>query len=460
MNLIASISNVGVIRQADVKLGGLTVLCGANNSGKTYITHSIFGFLDRLQRGAAAPVLNKIVIPVEREGSMELDIDSLQTIFQEAADKISEATPELLSSVFASERNRFRDSNIKIDFNEIPRSLLLKYSLGFAGESWALNVSQSKSNTCIFSLAKRRNDVEGAEASTPQNSEIFAKIIRREFSTRLQAQYFPRVFICSAERTGASIFQKELDFSRSRMIDLLTKMKDKSGFDNIGQFAAQYPLAVRSDVDFARSLSSYRGRKGLWATKNEDVLNDFADIVEGEYVAVDGDMRFVPKVKVSDVQSLKLTESSSSVRALMDMVGYLKYVIKPGDILVVDEPEMNLYPENQRKIARLFAALVNTGVNVFITTHSDYLLRELNLLVLLKSKKAVQMGIGDKYGYKSNQLLSSESLNVYRISDDPEDKGMKVVSPVAITQDEGMRSSVFDASIDEMNRIFDEIYWG
>lgn len=33
---------------------------------------------------------------------------------------------------------------------------------------------------------------------------------------------------------------------------------------------------------------------------------------------------------------------------------------------MIDEPEMNLHPENQRKIARLFAALANIGINGYL----------------------------------------------------------------------------------------------
>ena len=55
---------------------------------------------------------------------------------------------------------------------------------------------------------------------------------------------------------------------------------------------------------------------------------------------------------------------------------------------MVDEPELNLHPANQRRIARLFACLVNLGVKVFITTHSDYIVKELNTLIMLNHDRA------------------------------------------------------------------------
>ena len=54
---------------------------------------------------------------------------------------------------------------------------------------------------------------------------------------------------------------------------------------------------------------------------------------------------------------------------------------------MVDEPELNLHPENQRRIAQLFARLVNLGIRVFVTTHSDYIVKELNTLIMLNQDK-------------------------------------------------------------------------
>lgn len=41
------IENMGVLTKASIELGDLTIVCGRNNTGKTYITNSIFGFLER-----------------------------------------------------------------------------------------------------------------------------------------------------------------------------------------------------------------------------------------------------------------------------------------------------------------------------------------------------------------------------------------------------------------------------
>ena len=57
----------------------------------------------------------------------------------------------------------------------------------------------------------------------------------------------PNPFMSSAERTGAAIFQKELDFTRNRLVDVLKE--DKIRLMNLlGRFTGTYPLAVRNNA--------------------------------------------------------------------------------------------------------------------------------------------------------------------------------------------------------------------
>ena len=137
----------------------------------------------------------------------------------------------------------------------------------------------------------------------------------------------------------------------------------------------RYPSPIKVNVDFIRDLQDVAKGQSFIAKEHPEVLEDFTDIIGGEYtITQDDQLYYVPKGT-----GLKLTmvESSSAVRSLLDLGFYLHHVVEKGALLMVDEPELNLHPENQRRIARLFARLVNLGVKVFITTHSDYIVKEL-----------------------------------------------------------------------------------
>jgi ABC-type multidrug transport system ATPase subunit len=142
-------------------------------------------------------------------------------------------------------------------------------------------------------------------------------------------------------------------------------------------------------------------------------------------------------------------------------------VAQPGDLLMVDEPELNLHPENQRRVARLFARLVSIGIRVFITTHSDYIIKELNTLIMLGRGSPHLSGIIEREGYHPAELLSADQIRVYIAEEalvllDGNSKRSKCLTLVRadIDPDFGISAHSFDSTIDQMNRIQDEIVWG
>ena len=74
---------------------------------------------------------------------------------------------------------------------------------------------------------------------------------------------------------------------------------------------------------------------------------------------------------------LPVMNASSMVSELAPVVLYLRYLIKPGNAVILEEPEAHLHPELQVKLAQQLCALVNAGVRVILTTHSEWLLEEL-----------------------------------------------------------------------------------
>ena len=59
------------------------------------------------------------------------------------------------------------------------------------------------------------------------------------------------------------------------------------------------------------------------------------------------------------------------------MVLYLRHVVRPGDVIIIEEPEAHLHPEMQVEFTRQLAAAVRAGVRVIATTHSEWILEEL-----------------------------------------------------------------------------------
>src|SRR5690606_38393117 len=88
------------------------------------------------------------------------------------------------------------------------------------------------------------------------------------------------------------------------------------------------------------------------------------------------DIRFFTPKKKTNKFDIPLHLASSSARCIVDLYFYLKHLAKEGDLLMIDEPESHLTLRNQRLMAKLIASIVNLKIKVFITTHSDFLIKE------------------------------------------------------------------------------------
>ena len=108
-------------------------------------------------------------------------------------------------------------------------------------------------------------------------------------------------------------------------------------------------------------------------------------------------------------EDIPLMNTSSSVSELAPVALYLRHVVRPGETLIIEEPESHLHPAMQVEFTRQLAAVVRAGVRVIITTHSEWVLDELaNLVRLSGLPKSRREGIGG-----ADYALTPEQLGVW-----------------------------------------------
>ena len=78
---------------------------------------------------------------------------------------------------------------------------------------------------------------------------------------------------------------------------------------------------------------------------------------------------------------LPLLNASSMVSDVAPLVLYLRHIVQPGNVLIIEEPESHLHPAMQVELTRQLAKLVKAGYRVIITTHSEWVLEELGNVV-------------------------------------------------------------------------------
>ena len=457
------VKNLGPIKQAEFDIGQLTTISGANNTGKTYATYAIYGFLDYFQNAYEYPFSNTNYKKLLADGKVVVDLKAIHskrsTYINSAAQKFS----KVLHQVFGREKP-FSDTEFFVSHVEENLGLKaqkLESNIG-THERPIIRIEKKKGSTdLVVSLLLDSDDEDSAPL------DFARRFISEAIKEVVFEPIIPAAFICSAERTGAAIFYKELNFTRNRLVDLLGDKSNRiQPFDLFKPFQGSYPVPVRRNVDFIRELSEIKDKESFLLKEQPQLLDDFSDIIGGVFaVNKDDDVQYLPNSSKGKTK-LSLIESSSSVRSLLDLGFYLRHVVKKGDLLFVDEPELNLHPGNQRRIARLFAQLVNLGVKVFITTHSDYIIKELNTLLMLNGTGEHLQEIGERHGYSRQELLKSSQVKSFtaklaRMTLDDRVRSTVCLTLVSneIDQKIGIRVESFDTTIDEMNQIQEEILW-
>ena len=455
MSLTVRLKNIGIIKQAEFSLGDLTIICGENNTGKTYTAYALYGFLNSWREFIPITISDAQIqhLCTERELKIKLTRKGGWIL----ADACENYTKQL-DEIFAASEGTFQNSEFH----------LLSDEIDICDEEY----NGSYGSFLFFSKS------EGSEELTltlkmekGEEREIDAAIVRNAINVIIKCAPFfdsvPIPFIFSSERTGVSIFRKELDYARNRLLDDVASAKKKIDASQLLSTAYQsYPSPIKENIDFSRRLDDFAKNKSFIAKEHPEVLDDFTDIVGGEYIPTQNDqLYYIPK---GTQTKLTMVESSSAVRSLLDIGFYLRHIAGKRDLIMIDEPELSLHPENQRRIARLFARLVNLGIKVFITTHSDYIIKELNTLIMLNHDKPHLKAIAEENGYQENELIKADQVKVYVAEKAlmPLEEGQKkrrrahTLIPADIDPEFGIEVGSFDKTIDAMNKIQREIVWG
>ena len=147
---------------------------------------------------------------------------------------------------------------------------------------------------------------------------------------------------------------------------------------------------------------------------------------------------FRPRGSKDDV---RMTRASSMVSELAPVVLFLRGVLAIGDTLIIEEPEAHLHPAAQTHVAVALARLVRAGVRVIITTHSDWLLKEIGNL-MREGVLAEESGEPTSETALSAALHPSE-VGVWQFRHGPEEQG-STIQEIPFDRSEGVEPPEYD----------------
>lgn len=436
-----SYKNLGRVVSAEFELAPLTIICGPNSSGKTYLSYATYSLF---------------------KNSGELVLEAIpEKWFKELASKrrisISRAEiPEVRKNLRKSLSRQF--TNRAHDYFSLEKSQFSGFQVSLSEhDERDLSGTSTKSEIADISWGDDAIEIQ-LNAQIHQNDVFLTKVTAGAMLAKaLLGIEYDLVFPITSERTGISLFYRELDLNRSRIIDEVIATKNKLTpqrlMDVIFRNTSRYAEPIRDNIDFVRDYDTIISKQSnLFETlEGQEIIRRFDDLLGGAFKADDSHIAFVPSAWQSANKSVPIYIASSAVKSLLLFEIFIKHVATPNSLVVIDEPELNLHPANQRGIAEVIVRLVNCGVHVLLTTHSDWLVRETSARIKMHS---MSLSDPDKLARITGKLphdcISPELVRAYQMSSGG------VLENVGVDP-KGIDVSSLDQVITDANLFYDKI---
>ncbi|HVB74812.1 MAG TPA: AAA family ATPase [Ktedonobacteraceae bacterium] len=422
-----SIRNLGVIKEAEIDLKPFTVFIGPNNAGKTWLAYALSGVLGHYGLGQYSrayiddvvketyPPLDNAIQQVLYEGNAKIDLVQFADEYGEIYfNNVARQASSWMQEFMDTERLSFEHLEMHISLTDTKDAFLNRILDSPEERNLAVGQSQRKP---LLSLLKETGKRELYMYTSTEGSileklpdQVIKETVAATIFRVMHFGLYEAVNVFVTERTAFTAFpifqnigkQPSTTFFVRRLTEPVNFTKDL-----IGE-AFQSSTAKRQRE--ARSNSAINNYIQLAQLLEKQILGGGVDFSTPE-----PDPRREILFEPTKDTRMELPIASSMVKGIASLVLYLRYLAKPDEWLIIDEPEMNLHPEAQAKLTEFLAMLVNAGLPVLITTHSPYIVDHLSNL--MKAAESTQPdAIQDKfYLHNKDAFISKDAVSVYFI---------------------------------------------
>lgn len=398
------VKRFGRIQAADVELAPLTILVGRNNTGKSYLASLLWG----VRSGALGlkPYNSAVSLPAPAwfteyvRSAHEAKLPPLQINGRKVSDYVNEWLKRnkalLISDLLSLEGLDVDELEIELSGNlwlspqdKAPSWAGIEHFREFNMESWAF--SWNREDVVANSGGMITGNLEGS-ADT-----LFRMAVEKLVSHSIGA-YFNNAAYIPAARTGLILALGELT---SGLVGSLGLRKEGAG--------------SRFSKPMIRFLQNVIRETETQKTAAAEVADFLQNAVLSGKIEVNGTglPTFLYKPEGSETQ-LPMHAVSSMITELTPLLSLLR--CSHFDSMVIEEPEAHLHLSAQRSMARAIVRLVNKGIPVVVTTHSDTFLQQINLSIQLyhSSQRASLLM---KLGYTDEDVLRPEDVIGYEFTE-------------------------------------------
>ena len=476
--LTVSVKNFGPIVEGTVDLKPLTIFVGPSNTGKSYMATAVYAVMRAVEDRPQVPYVRNLarrgILPTF-EGRWETPVevaDAIRDWVKQQDGKAWEYQEVPVSAMPEKARSELNQSTYQV-LDWLHRDVTQQLFLAYRGNAELVNRASKPEDfsltikrdlpllEMVIRLGDGKNFKPGfdiSKASIPSHiieywgsdqkldEEIYPDVYL-EFFSRLRisaAEYLfdglpHSSFFLPAARSGIAQGQRILAASIIRQSSLP------------GSQRVNVPALPGVTTEFLSDLVSLdRGMRSPLPSVELDKAISFieSNVLHGEIdLDESAGLPYPEIVYETTAGKFNVKHSSSMITELAPVVLFLKYLVRPGHLLIFEEPESHLHPAAQLQMARGIARLVNAGVKVLITTHSDIFVSQINNLLALGQASPELVAEG---GFVAEDFLRKDQVGAYLFRYSHELGGSEIVL-LEIDPDTGIDE-------DEFAQVFEAIY--
>ncbi len=419
------IENIGRIKEANVKLDGLNIITGKNDTGKSTVGKLIFSIVKAISRYEDDFQNNKV-----EKASKSIEFLFFRFV-RDAKHHKKEVFEELHKYFYPVYFIKELKSLLKDEGNE-----KINESLNTRKNYIKRYFTKQEQEECLKAIEDIRDLLLKKDSKGKQIMEALNRAFTSEFHTEISPKTeFVRkssvsyhsinklieVIIEKDKARGIVFDDKSLllfndaTYIESPMYLQLSNLIDSADtlfdFDidkerRLSQNLPKISLHIKDLINKLKQ-SQYFADDLFNFIDNLELLSNISSIIEGEFIynSENSDFEFENRNK----KKLKTINTASGVKSF----GILQLLLQSGtlnerSLLIIDEPENHLHPEWQVKYANVITELIKSNISVIINSHSPYMIQALNHF-------AKEKGIVDKTRYYLTE--SVKDTNMVAIND-------------------------------------------
>ncbi|MCY3724304.1 MAG: AAA family ATPase [Candidatus Poribacteria bacterium] len=402
-NVEITVENFGPIAEANIDLRPLTVFVGPSNTGKTYfatLVYALHGAFNGLSDSSLlSPVNASKVMSILNEllTGLTTPKEEIQGILDkldmpERPFKLSDLSEEIRQKLgFIIKDTSFLGEELQDEFKNC-------FDLNSISELMRLTGERRDETTVLLKISEKNQEYWNIKMMASESEISLNSSASLDSSTCEDMVILPKKWAVSGQFTDDSSiriysigYHKRgryyLPAARSGIMQshriIASSLITRTTRVGLERFP-EVPTLSGIIADFMQKIILYDEKE-----TSTSEMKDISETLETEVLT--GQIRLKPSSSgypdfcyypKGIEEEMRFSQTSSMVSELAPLVLFLRRFVRPGDTLIVEEPEAHLHPGAQADMAVILARLARAGVRVIVTTHSDWLLQEIGNLVL------------------------------------------------------------------------------